>query len=54
MRVLPEAKKEILKMPRAYLANAIHTILGDDFKVWSDQRIAARNIKVTKDRDMTI
>jgi len=47
MLALPITMKEILKMPRAYIANVIYTITGDPFKNWSDAQIAKRNQKVT-------
>ena len=31
MRALPVVGKEILKLPRAYIANVIHTVVGDPF-----------------------
>jgi len=43
MRALPEVRKEILKLPRAYIANVCHTTLGDPFEAWANQRINARN-----------
>jgi len=54
MKALPEVEKEILKLPRAYIANVIHTLVGDPFQAWADARINERNEKVVSDRDMTI
>jgi len=31
MKALPIVKKEVLKLPRAYIANVCHTIIGDPF-----------------------
>ena len=31
MRAFPSVNKEILKLPRAYIANVINTIVGDPF-----------------------
>ena len=31
MRALPESKDEVLKLPRAYIANVVYTLAGDDF-----------------------
>ena len=28
---LPEVEKEVLKLPRAYIANVIYTIVGEEF-----------------------
>lgn len=46
MKALPENKKEILKLPRAYLSNVVYTILGDPFQDWASERISERNEKV--------
>jgi len=54
MKALPEVDKEILKLPRAYLANVIHTLVGDPFQAWADDRINERNEKVMNDKDMAI
>ena len=54
LRALPESKKELMKMPRSYIANVIYTLIGDAFQEWSDKRIVTRNEKVVKDRDMEI
>ena len=52
MRSLPLTGKEILKLPRAYIANVIHTIVGDLFAKWVHQRIHDRNKKITVEKDM--
>ena len=31
MRALPSEKKEVLKLPRAYIANVIYTVVGQPF-----------------------
>ena len=31
MRALPLTNKEILKLPRSYIANVIYTIIGEPF-----------------------
>ena len=31
LKALPEVQKETLKLPRAYIANVIYTLVGDDF-----------------------
>ena len=31
MNALPEVEKELLKLPRSYIANIIYTIIGDPF-----------------------
>ena len=41
-------------MPRSYLANVIYTIAGDPFQEWTDARIASRNDRVVKEKDMSI
>ena len=52
MRALPAVNKEILKLPRAYIANVVHTIVGDPFAKWMNQRIYDRNKKITVEKDM--
>ena len=54
LKALPEKRKEIMKMPRSYIANVIYTIIGDPFQKWADKRVTERNEKVVKDRDMEI
>ena len=34
LTALPEPKKEILKLPRAYLCNVLYTMLGEPFSEW--------------------
>ena len=54
MQALPATMKEVVKMPRAYIANVIHTILQKDFLDWTNERITFRNLKVASDKDMNI
>jgi len=39
MTALPAVKKEVLKLPRAYIANVIYTMVGKDFENWAAARI---------------
>ena len=34
LKVLLENKKELMKLPRAYIAIVVYTIAGDPFKDW--------------------
>ena len=34
MRALPAVRTEILKLPRAYIANIIRTVIGEEFEQW--------------------
>ena len=34
MRALPIVRKEILKLPRSYIANLLYTIVGEPFATW--------------------
>jgi len=43
MDALPMVKREREKLPRAYLANLIYTIVGDPFKKWVEGRVDARH-----------
>lgn len=54
MTALPAVKKEVLKLPRAYIANVIYTMVGKDFENWAAARIQARNEKVVKEKEMAI
>ena len=54
MEYLPKAEKEILKLPRSYIANIIHTVVGKPFLVWTQERIKSRNEKVVQDKDLSI
>ena len=46
LRALPSIKREVDRLPRAYLANVIYTIVGQPFKTWVEQQVALRNQKV--------
>ena len=48
-KALPKEPREVEKLPRAYLANVIYTIVGDPFKLWVDGEIAKRNAKIVED-----
>jgi hypothetical protein len=45
-------KKETLK--RAYICNVIHSLVGEDFQQWVDNRVNARNKKVAVEGDKII
>ena len=34
MAALPSIEREIIKLPREYLCNVIHTLIGDPFYFW--------------------
>ena len=36
-KYLPEIEREIDKLPRAYVANVIYTVVGDPFQNWVKQ-----------------
>ena len=46
MMALPVEQREIEKLPRAYIANVIYTVVGQPFKEWVDGVIAMRNDKI--------
>jgi len=54
MRALPEDKKELAKLPRAYISNVVYTEVGKPFQDWANKRIKERNEKIVQDKDMTI
>ena len=43
MLALPESRKEVLRLPRAYIANVIYSETGEPFLEWMKQRVQARN-----------
>jgi len=43
MKALPDLEREILRLPREYIANVIYTLVGEKFKEWVTARIEARN-----------
>ena len=51
MDALPLVQREILKLPRAYIANVIFTLAGPAFEKWINQQVAERNAKVAKEKD---
>ena len=48
---LPLLEREIKKLPRQYLVNIIHTLVGKPFAAWVDRKVNERNAKVTIDKD---
>ena len=54
MQALPSEKREIKKISRDYLSIVIYTIIGQPFATWVDHRIAARNAKVTEEKDLAV
>ena len=54
MKALPEEESEINHLPREYIATVIHTIVGQPFADWVDDRISERNIKRKDDKNMDV
>ena len=54
MRALPAAAKEKEKMPRQYLGNVIHTLVGKRFREWIDAKLEERNEKLVEKKEMII
>ena len=54
MRALPAVRSEILKLPRAYIANILRTVIGLEFAQWVQARVNARNQRVQDDREVGI
>ena len=48
---LPAAPREIEKLPRQYIANVIHTLVGKPFESWVNQQVEIRNDKITIEKD---
>ena len=51
-KALPAVKRERDKLPRQYIANVIHTIVGEPFEAWVSQKVTARNEKRAKEEGM--
>ena len=46
--------KETLKFERSYICNVIHTLLGEEFQKWVDDRVQERNMKVAVEGNQII
>ena len=47
-------ERDLPKIPRAWLANVIYTIVGDQFNQWVQERIRERNDRVASNHDLMI
>lgn len=54
MRCLPIVEKETLHLPRAYIANVIHTVVGRPFEKWVKSLVNDRHEKLVKEKQMEI
>ena len=54
MKALPTGEKETEKLPRQYIANIIHTIVGKPFQEWVDAQLEARNAELAEKKEMFI
>ena len=54
MKSLPSLEREINKLPRAYVANIIYTIVEDEFKTWVNKTIKIRNDKIRDEQNIVI
>ena len=54
LEYLPAVPKECLKLPRAYLANVLYTVLGERYAEWVKYKIHERNEKRKNEREMSI
>ena len=53
MDYLP-VKDEIKKLPRQYIANVIHTVMGKHFENWVDVRVEERNRTIKKEKNLMV
>ena len=51
---MPNEQHEINKLPRAWVINVGATVVGQPFIDWVSKRIATRNSKMAKDRNLLI
>ena len=52
MDALPMVKREVDKLPRAYIANVIYTLTGAAFVQWIEKQVNERNAKIQREADM--
>ena len=53
-KYFPTDRKETEKMPRQYIANIIHTVVGKPFREWSDNLVKTRNVHQAEKKEMFI
>ena len=53
-KALPIEPREVEKLPRAYVANVIFTVVGDKFKQWVESKIQERNVKIMEEQNLAI
>ena len=46
--------KEIIRLPKQFIINVAFSIIGDPLKEWIHAQIEARNMRVTKEKDLLI
>ena len=46
--------KEVDRLPRQYIINMIHSVMGEPFAKWVKEKVDARNKKLTESRDLLI
>ena len=52
MDAFPIVKRELDKLPRAYIANVIYTLTGAAFVKWVEKQVNDRNAKVAREANM--
>ena len=43
VEALPEIRRDVDKLPRAYIANVIYTLVGEPFRDWVEDRVNERH-----------
>ena len=54
MAALPELERERNKLPRAYIANVLYTLVGTPFKDWVEEGIEQRNRKLADEQNLMV
>ena len=54
MKAFPTGDKEAEKLPRQYIANVIHTLVGKPFRQWIDAKLEERNAELVEKKEMII
>ena len=52
MNAFPIVKRELDKLPRAYIANVIYTLTGPAFVKWVENQVNLRNAKIAREANM--
>ena len=49
---LPAEQREVIKLPRKYVATLLFSIIGAPFEEWINKRVARRDEKIAEKQDL--